>query len=181
MAMMPLIDMHEIDLSSVVADRSTIAQVLPHRGDMLLLDRIVWHDAGFDHAVAVKEARSDEFWVPGHIPGFPLMPGVLMVETGAQLSSWMYYQRSGREWFAGFTRIEDTTFRGQVVPGDTLVLVSKCLRYQEKRFVSRVQGWVGDQAVFESKITGMAFPKISMGERRPLEEFDAARCSAPGA
>ena len=181
MSLKPIIDLSDIDLSSVAADQRSIAQILPHRGDMLMLSRIVWHDHTHDHAVAVKEVGQNEFWVPGHIPGYALMPGVLMVEAGAQLSSWMYYQRSGKSWFAGFTRIEDTTFRGQVLPGDTLVLMSECLKYHEKRFVSRVQGWVDGNPVFQSKITGMAFPKISMGERRPLEEFNEAGCSAGGA
>lgn len=181
MSLKPIIDLRDIDLSLVAADQRSIAQILPHRGDMLMLDRIVWHDGGYDHALAVKEVTENEFWVPGHIPGYALMPGVLMVEAGAQLSSWMYYRRSGKDWFAGFTRIENTTFRGQVLPGDTLLLMSECLKYHEKRFVSRVQGWVNETPVFETKITGMAFPKISMGVRRPLEEFNEAGCSAGGA
>lgn len=171
-----LFDIEGIDLASAVADRAAIATLIPHRGDMLLLDRIVWHDAGMDRGIAARKVRSDEFWVPGHIPGQPLMPGVLMVEASAQLASWMYYKRSGATWFAGFTRIEDTTFREQVVPGDELFLLCECLKYNSKRFICRAQGLVNGRIAFDTTVTGMAFPKMATPERRPLEEFEA--CAA---
>lgn len=156
-----LFDISSIDLSAVVHTREEIGHWNPHRGIMALLDRLVWCDETLDHAIALVEARSDAFWTSGHIPGYPLMPGVLMVEAGAQLSSLMYYKRSGRTWFAGFTRIEETAFRGQVVPGDDLYILCRCEKYHEKRFVSTVQGLVNGQIVFDSLITGMAFPKVN--------------------
>jgi len=168
-----IFDLDGIDMRGTVADRASIAMVNPHRGDMMLLDRIVWHDDTLDRGVAIKQVRTDEFWIPGHIPGQPLMPGVLMVEASAQLASWMYYKRSGQNWFAGFTRIEDTTFREQVVPGDELVLLCICQKYALKRFVCRGQGLVNGRIAFDTIVTGMAFPKMPTPERRPLEEFEA--------
>ena len=168
-----LFEYDKIDLRSVVADRAGIATIIPHRGDMLLLDKIVWHDATLDHGIAIKNVRADEFWVPGHIPGQPLMPGVLMVEASAQLASWMYYKRSGQTWFAGFTHIHDATFREQVLPGDELVLLCRCLKYAIKRFVCQAQGLVNGKIAFDTTVTGMAFPKMPTPERRPLEEFEA--------
>ncbi len=171
----PIVDLSTIDLTATVADREAIARLNAHRGQMIMVDRVIWTDEAVDHAVALKHVRPDEFWVDGHIPGNPIMPGVLMVEAGAQLASWMYYVRSKREWFAGFTRIDDTTFRGQVVPGDELYLVSKCLKYHVKRFVSLVQGFVDGGLVFESRITGMAFPNLPSPERAPLTEEERRR------
>jgi 3-hydroxyacyl-[acyl-carrier-protein] dehydratase len=167
-----LFSLDGIDLTGVVADRAGIATIIPHRGDMLLLDRVVWHDAGLDHGVAIKNVRHDEFWVPGHIPGQPLMPGVLMVEASAQMASWMYYKRSGESWFAGFTHIQDTSFREQVLPGDELILLCQCLKYTPKRFVCRAQGLVNGRIAFDTTVTGMAFPKMPTPQRRPLEEFE---------
>lgn len=170
-----LFDISGIDLAATVADQERIAEVLPHRGDMFHLARIVWHDSTFDHGVAIKEVREDEFWVPGHIPGNPLLPGVLMIESVAQLASWLYYQRVVARWFAGFTRIENTTFRGQVVPGDDLILLCKCLKFNSKRFVCDTQGLVGDTIVFDSKVTGMAFPKLPEPVRTPLNSVERSR------
>lgn len=167
-----LFDIDGLDLASSVADRAAIATLIPHRGDMLLLDRIVWHDDSMDRGIAARKVRPDEFWVPGHIPGQPLMPGVLMVEASAQLASWMYYKRSGETWFAGFTRIEDTTFREQVVPGDELFLLCQCLKYNSKRFICRAQGLVSGRVAFDTTVTGMAFPKMPIPERRPLEDCE---------
>jgi len=176
----PILDLKSIDLTAVAADRSGVAARIPHRGDMLQIDRIIWHDASFDHGVAVKHVRSDEFWVPGHIPGNPLMPGVLMLEAGAQLASWLYYSRCDEDWFAGFTRIDDAKFRGRVVPGDDLHLLCKCLKYTPKRIVCVNQGGVNGQIVCESTITGMAFPKMGAAERTPLENRISAERLASG-
>lgn len=168
-------DISEIDLSVTVADVEGIARVIPQRGDMLQIDRIVWHDPTFDRGVAVKEVAGDEFWVPGHIPEKPLLPGVLMIEAAAQLASWLYYKRSDRNWFAGFTRIEDTTFRGPVVPGDTLVIAAQSLKFHPKRFICRCQGFVDQQIVFDTTVTGLAMTTVPKPESHPASEYPKTR------
>lgn len=172
MAGEPILDLAAIDVDRPMFTRDQVALVNPHRGHMALLDAIVWVDDRNSSGVAVKRVRNDEFWVPGHIPGKPVLPGVLMVEAAAQLSSFLYYRRSGVSWFAGFTRIEETTFRGLVRPGDTLFLLATEIKYHIKRFKTHVQGVVNDQVVFEGKITGMVFPDMGEVERQPVGERD---------
>ncbi|MCA9305513.1 MAG: hypothetical protein KDA16_03215 [Phycisphaerales bacterium] len=158
-----LFETDAIDLGALTLDRKALERWLPHRGQMLLLDGLVWRDDDFNRGIAVKHVRDDEFWCAGHIPDYPLMPGVLMIEAGAQLSSVLYYMRSGKEWFAGFTRIENTVFRGQVRPGDDLYILCVGLKYNPKRFVTQIQGVVNNEIVFDSTITGMAFPNVLPG------------------
>lgn len=157
----PLFEIPELDFDAPAVSRRGLEDYNPHRGEMALLDGVLWDDRpAFDRAIAYHTAHADAFWVPGHIPGSPIMPGVLMVEAGAQLASYLYYAKSKATWFAGFARIEETVFRGQVVPGDTLLLLCEGIRYQPKRFITRVQGLVSGSIVFESTITGLAFPKV---------------------
>lgn len=152
----PLFDLSAIDLSRIAVDRDGIGLRLPHRGHMAQLDGIVWTDERFMRGVALKKVRSDEFWCAGHIPGRPIMPGVLMIEAGAQLASYLYYSRLPHEKrFAGFTRITDTVFRGSVEPDCDMYLLSQEVRFNPKRFIADVQGVVGDTIVFESQVTGM--------------------------
>jgi len=172
----PFIDLATLKVTTPLMRRADIEQVIPHRGVMLMLDEVLWMDSTCDLGVAVKRIRDDEFWVSGHIPGFPLMPGVLMIEAGAQLASLMYYKRSAARWFAGFTRIENTVFRGMVVPGDDFYLLCRCVKYNIKRFISEVQGVVNGQVVFESLITGMAFPSVQW--ERPV--LDAGKEATEG-
>jgi 3-hydroxyacyl-[acyl-carrier-protein] dehydratase len=176
----PVIPLGSIDAAHPIGGVDVVAEMIPHRGSMLLLDRLIWHDESYDHGVAGITVREDAFWADGHIPGYPLMPGVLMVEAGAQLASWLYYKRCPEDWFAGFTRIEDTTFRGQVRPGDELLVLAACLKYSPKRFVSHIQGVVNGQICFDGKITGMAMPQMGAVERRPLTEAELARTNAGG-
>jgi 3-hydroxyacyl-[acyl-carrier-protein] dehydratase len=153
----PFVDLRSIDLTRLALTPKDIERYLPHRDVMFMLDGVVWHADDFTSAVAVKRIRHDEFWTKGHIPGRPILPGVLMVEAGAQLASIMYYARVKTDKFAGFTRIENTAFRGMVVPGDTLYLVSREVKFSPRRFVADLQGVVDDKIVFESRITGMLF------------------------
>lgn len=151
----PLVDLGSIDLAAVAMDQRKIGTFIPHRGHMLQLDRVIWHRDDYTAAVALKRVRDDEFWCEGHIPGRPILPGVLMVEAGAQVASIMYFARMDHRNFAGFTRIEDTVFRGIVVPGDDMYIIAREVKFHPKRFISDIQGIVRGKVVFESRITGM--------------------------
>lgn len=158
MAIEPIFDISHVDLSRAMFDREAIEAVIPQRGLMAMLDAVLWTNDAGTQAVAIKNVRHDEFWADGHIPGRPIMPGVLMIEAAAQLSSFVYYRRSKTSSFAGFTRIQDTVFRGIVEPGDTLILLSEAIKYNPKRFITRSQGLVNNEVVFEGTLTGMVFP-----------------------
>jgi 3-hydroxyacyl-[acyl-carrier-protein] dehydratase len=152
---LPLVDLSTIDLTAVAADAATVGRFNPQAGDMRMLDHIVWVSSDGGRGLGVRFIRHDEFWIPGHIPGRPLLPGVLMIEAGAQLASFMQKNKYNREGFLGFTRCDDTVFRGQVVPGDTLYLAGQEVESTARRFISRVQGLVNGKIVFESTVTGM--------------------------
>ncbi len=150
-----LFDLTGIDLEQVVFDVDAIERVNPHRGAMRMLDGIHYIDEGYSHAVAYKDVRDDEFWVEGHIPGRPIMPGVLMLEAAAQLASFLLLQRIEKEEFFGFVGLNDVKFRAQVVPGDRLVILGKEVKFRPKRLVCDAQGLVRGAVVFEARILGM--------------------------
>ena len=152
-----LFDISKIDLNQVTIAPEDVYKYNPQSGDMRHLDHVIWLDRETSSGLGVKQVRDDEFWVPGHIPGRPLLPGVIMIEAAAQLSSVLYKWRSNMpaDRFLGFTRCDKAVFRGQVVPGDKLLLLSKEHKFQRRRFSCNAQGVVGDKVVFEAKITGM--------------------------
>jgi 3-hydroxyacyl-[acyl-carrier-protein] dehydratase len=154
----PLFDLSKIDLSQVAASSERIEEVNPHRGHMRQLDYVIWMNEDVTCGLGVKLVRDDEFWVPGHIPGRPLLPGVLMIEAAAQLCSFLQKvaHHAGESQFLGFTRCDDIAFRGQVVPGDTLYLLAVEVSHRRRRFISKAQAIANDRLVFEGTISGMA-------------------------
>ncbi|MBT8486256.1 MAG: beta-hydroxyacyl-ACP dehydratase [Phycisphaerales bacterium] len=154
MASRQLFDLSGIDLQAVAIDADEVARINPQCGDMRQLDHVIWRSDDATQMLGVKAVSTDEFWVPLHIPGRPLMPGVLMIEAAAQLCSVQYSIRSSTDRFVGFTRCE-ATFRGQVVPGDTLHLLSEEIVYSPRRMKSSAQGVVNGKMIFEANITGM--------------------------
>jgi len=150
-----LFDLDGIDLSQTAVTAEEVGRINPQCGDMRQLDYVIWRNDDNSMALGVKEVRPDEFWVPGHIPGRPLMPGVLMIEAGAQLSSVLYRLKSKEERFLGFTRCDEVVFRGQVQPGDRLYLLVREIAFKARRFISASQGIVNGKLVLEAKITGM--------------------------
>ena len=155
MASKALFDISGIDLDRPQFTVEQLEQINPHRGVMRLLDHVVWESEDRNQAVGVRDIRDDEFWVPGHIPGRPLFPGVLMIEAAAQLSSFVTLRKMPDTAFMGFTGVDKVKFRGQVVPGDRLVILAVQTEFRPRRSVSITQGWVGDTLVFEGHITGM--------------------------
>ncbi len=155
MAVEPLIDLSTIDLSKVALSSEVIGEMNPQAGDMRQLDYVAYLNDENTVAVGIKKVKEDEFWVAGHIPGRPIYPGVLMIEAAAQISSVLYHIKAEGNHFMGFTRCDHCSFRGQVVPGDTLVLVALEKKFQRRRFVCDAQGYVDGKFIFEVQITGM--------------------------
>ena len=155
MAPVLLFDLSGIDLDQVQYDTAAVERIIPHRGDMRLLDGVIHVNEDWSEAVGVKEVRDDEFWVAGHVPGRPLMPGVVMLETAAQLASFVTINRIGKQGFLGFTGADAVRFRGQIVPGDDMILLTKELKFSPRRFVCAVQALVNGSIVFEGQVKGM--------------------------
>jgi len=155
----PLFDVSGLDLSSRALSRGDLEAWNPHRGEIVQLDAVIWHSDRHTRALGIKHVREDEFWVAGHFPGRPVLPGVLMIEAGAQLASYLFYARRGAPCIAGFTRIEDTVFRNPVRPGQDLLLLCEEIRYRPRRFISEIQGLVDGKVAFYSRITGMVLPE----------------------
>ena len=149
-----LFDISGIDLQAEAYDADGIEKVNPHRGVMRLIDKIVYAGDDLKYTLAYHDICEDAFWVPGHIPGRPLFPGVMMVEAGAQLASFVCLSKLKTQ-FMGFVGLEDVKFRGQVVPGDRLYILCELSEIRPRRSISKVQGVVNGSLVFEAKIIGM--------------------------
>ncbi len=150
-----LVDLSQIDLNARIADAAQIESMIPQRGDMRHLDGIIWANADHTATVGYKDVRHDEFWVPGHIPGRPLLPGVIMIEAAAQLAAYLMKLRLPNVGFVGFVGCDSVKFRGQVVPGQRLLLIGKEVQFKPRRVICDAQGIVDGNLVFEARITGM--------------------------
>lgn len=150
-----LFDLDGIDLSGRTLSKQDLERWNPHRGEMALLDWIVWENEAHTQGIALKHVRPDEFWVPGHFPDRPMFPGVLMIEAGAQLACYLYNVRQTDPGMVAFLRIENAVFRASVEPGDDLYLLCQEIKVSRRRFISDVQGLVGNRVTFEARISGM--------------------------
>ncbi len=102
--------------------RAAIEEILPHRAPFLLIDEVLELTPGVG-AVARKTVRDDEWYLGGHFPGRPIMPGVLMVEALAQTGAVaLLSEEENRGRLALFAGIDDCRFKRLVEPGDVLEL-----------------------------------------------------------
>jgi len=107
---------------AVPLDRAAIEAILPHREPFLLIDEVLELEPG-ERVVARKRVREDEWYLRGHFPGRPVMPGVLIVEAMAQTGAVaVLSEEENRGRLALFAGIDDTRFKRIVEPGDELEL-----------------------------------------------------------
>jgi 3-hydroxyacyl-[acyl-carrier-protein] dehydratase len=114
--------------------RREIEEILPHRDPFLLIDEVVELEPGA-RVVARKRIRGDEWYLAGHFPGRPIMPGVLLVEAMAQTGAVaVLADEANRGKLALFAGIDDVRFKRIVGPGDEVELTCE---------LERVRGPVG--------------------------------------
>ena len=134
-------------------DIQGILQILPHRYPFLLVDRVL--EAGGKRIVAIKNVTFNEPFFPGHFPGAPIMPGVLVVEAMAQAGAILLLRDipDRREKLVLFTGIDKCRFRRPVVPGDQLVLDMTIVKRRPNFAVMAGVARVGEQVVAEAQLS----------------------------
>ncbi len=131
-------------------DSQAIQKMIPHRFPFLLVDRILELETG-RRVVGLKNVSVNEPFFPGHFPGQPVMPGVLIVEALAQTAA-VLMGSADIARIPLFMGIDKARFRRQVVPGDQLRLEVEIL--QQRRNVVRAAGkaYVGEELAAEAVI-----------------------------
>lgn len=151
----PLFDLSLIDPNNVQVSKDGVYQVNAHRFEFQMLDGIFFVNHNDGTSAGYRDVKSDEFWVRGHIPGRPIFPGVLMIETAAQLVSYYAMTNSPGHGFLGFAGVDGVRFRGTVVPGQRVIMIGHMLEMRPRRCVGATQAFVNGEMVYEGLITGM--------------------------
>lgn len=153
-----ILDFDAYDLDHIVADIEEIRRYNPQRYEMEQLTAICYEDPKQNVCVGYKDLSENEFWVRGHMPGMPIMPGVIMCEAAAQLSSYYSHKYKLMEGVIGFGGLEDVRFRGLVRPGDRFVIVSRLLKLRRSIMTCEFQCFVNRNLVCEGILKGVSLP-----------------------
>ncbi|MEL1133604.1 3-hydroxyacyl-ACP dehydratase FabZ [Desulfitobacterium sp. THU1] len=137
-----------------------IQKIIPHRYPFLLVDRILELEEG-KRGVGLKNVSGNEPFFQGHFPGYPVMPGVLIMEALAQVGAVILLKLPE---YAGhvalFAGLEDVRFRKQVIPGDQLRLEVELLKLKRGIGVAQGKAFVGNDVVAEGTLKFAVGPKL---------------------
>ena len=132
-----------------------IMEFLPHRYPFLMVDRVIEVQQG-EFISGLKNVSMNEYYFEGHFPQKPIMPGVMILESMAQLSGILGFVTVGRKPADGFTHYfagcNKVRFKRQVVPGDQMVLHSTLLADKHNIWKFDCKAWVGDDLACAAEI-----------------------------
>ncbi len=149
MEKIPVFDLNKPPLYDI----NQIQKILPHRPPFLLIDRII--EMSDTHVVGIKNVTMNEPFFIGHFPGEPVMPGVLQIEAMAQTGGILAlsFVPDPENYRTYFLKIDNVKFRQKVVPGDTVVFVTKLVD-PVRRGICHMKGiaYVGNKIVMEADL-----------------------------
>jgi 3-hydroxyacyl-[acyl-carrier-protein] dehydratase len=136
-------------------DINEILQYLPHRYPFLLVDRVL--EIEVDKRIrALKNVTMNEPFFPGHFPGHPVMPGVLIIEAMAQAAALLSFKSMGikpdENSVVLFAGIDNVRFKRQVLPGDQLIFDVEILQGRRNIYKYKGVARVGDEIATEAEL-----------------------------
>jgi len=142
---------------------NTILKILPHRYPFILVDQVLELDPG-KHIVGIKNVTINEPFFQGHFPGFPIMPGVLIIEAMAQtwgVCVFALKPEDAQNKNLFFSGIDNARFRKPVVPGDQLRLELNLIKHRGILWKFKGIATVGGELVAESELLASMIEKDS--------------------
>jgi 3-hydroxyacyl-[acyl-carrier-protein] dehydratase len=156
-----LYDLARIDTEKVLYGRDVIYDYLPHRYEFQMLDGICVLDQEAAVCAGYVDCKEDAWWARGHIPGKPIMPGVLQLEAAAQLLAFVAKYVDGIKTFVAFGSVERCRFREAVLPPSRMIVIANVTENRPRRVRGETQGIVDGRIVFHAEVAGLALPGLA--------------------
>lgn len=160
----PLFDYQKFNFDKPQYDINEIRRINAQRHEMEQLSAVVWCDEASQSILGYKDVTEEEFWVKGHMPGFPLMPGVLLCEAAAQLCAFFVrkFNLLMAGDFMGFGGMDNVRFRQAVFPPARVVFLAKATRIRPRVVAQfKFQAYVDDKLCMEGELLGMPISRTA--------------------
>jgi len=133
-------------------NKAEIMKILPHRDPMLLVDEVDLQDG---ISVGRYTVRGDEFFLQGHFPDNPVVPGVILCEMMAQSSCLLMNWEgvAGEKYTPYFTSLNKVKFKNKVVPGDTITFKCELVTKKEPFYLIKATGYVGETMCISGELS----------------------------
>ena len=151
------VDLARLDPRRVIMTREDVYKILPQRHQFELIGGVLHLDRVAQEIVAFVDFQRDDWWVPGHLPGRPLVPGIVMMEAAAQTAALLMREVQG-QWsskFIGFGGVDGVRFRGMITPPARVYMIAKGGSYRSNLAKMPIQGVMDGKLVFSGEVLGV--------------------------